>query len=1397
MASDLRRWLSQVANSVRSTRPTQPCWAPTKLALEPLEPRLALATFTATSFLDLGFTSVDLSTGAINDGGANDGQVTLRSALFAANQSVGVQDTIVLPNLGGLYRISIAGAGEDSGLTGDFDILDDVIITGATGSATVAGLQLDRVFDIAPGVSATLNNIWIGTGLADRGGGILVRSNGHLTYSGLVADTEAVDPDLARGGGFFLEAGATFDVPAGGAANFVRAIARTTAAGGMALGGAIYITDGAFGGFAGSLTVASSQATSAGDGAFAYGGGLYVAGGTLTSVSNLTINSNSVELTATGDGGVAAGGAIYLASTAAHSITGATILSNVVNSTDTTNTASMAYGGGIYSAGDLTLENVTIANNLIDIHGGVSGAAGYGAGVASFGDLTIRSSQFIGNQVVAGDSNVAEGAGAYGGGVFAFGAAVIERSTITGNQARNLSANSTAALGAFGGGIYASDALTLVNSTLSGNVASAMVSPGFSSGGGMFVEAGALAIRNSTIVNNRAESASSVASGGGIEITASGASRQISSSLIAANTVTGVTSVGPNILGAATSLGFNVIGSVAGATITPLGTDTFGAADVLATLGVAALANNGGPVFTHALLPTATLLLDQGTDNGLATDARGTGFARVIGAAADVGAFEAGIFVASAVTDEEVQTSGLAVTLQPNFTHFKVTNVLNGAVFLNDGVTAVASGSFVTAAQVTAGLRFTPAVDFFGAASFDLEGATTNNDGGLTGEAGAAVITVNPVADTPTVTNATTSEGVQTASGLVISRNVNDTAEVTHFKITNILNGTLFLNDGVTQIVAGTFVSFAQANAGLRFTPTPGFVGAGSFDIQASLSNSDTGLGGSVITATITVTGVAGTPTVTNASTLEDVQTTSGLVLTATTGGTLFYKITAIASGTLFLNDGVTAVASGAFITAAQGATGLRFTPSSNVFGTGSFEAQASTSADDSGLASSVVTATITIAAVADTPSVSSATTNENVQTTIGLVISRSAADGAEVTHFKITNIQNGTLFSNDGVTPIVAGSFITFAQANAGLRFTPAAGLSSPSSAFRFDVQASLSDDDTGLGGATATATITVVPDFVPVRYFAVSADGGSNGSGPHVVVYDASTRAIAGSFFAFDPGFRGGVRVAVGDVNGDSVDDIIVGQGKGGGQVRVIDGTKLGLIDSDGQIADAAILVSIAPFGTSFKAGVYVAAGDFNRDGQFDIVVGAGAGRPGRVRVFDGETFARLADLKPFGSSFTGGVTVAAGDINGDGVADIIVGRSLGNSRIKTYSGDGFGGLGSFNAFKTSFTSGVFVSTGDVNGDGQTDIIVGAGAGSKPIVRIFDGASRARLASLQAFSASFRGGVRVAAVNADSDVADEILLAPGPGSQPRARLVNLDASLVDQVMSLDGKWRGGLFGG
>ena len=104
------------------------------------------------------------------------------------------------------------------------------------------------------------------------------------------------------------------------------------------------------------------------------------------------------------------------------------------------------------------------------------------------------------------------------------------------------------------------------------------------------------------------------------------------------------------------------------------------------------------------------------------------------------------------------------------------------------------------------------------------------------------------------VTNATTGEDVHTTSGLVITPNAADVTTVTSFQITNIAGGSLFLNDGVTPVTNGEFISVAQGAAGLKFTPTTGSLATGSFTAEESTTGDTSGLiPASAATATIAV----------------------------------------------------------------------------------------------------------------------------------------------------------------------------------------------------------------------------------------------------------------------------------------------------------------------------------------------------------------------------------------------------------------------------------------------------------------------------------------------------------------------------------------------------------------
>ncbi|HEX7948274.1 MAG TPA: VCBS repeat-containing protein, partial [Phenylobacterium sp.] len=143
-----------------------------------------------------------------------------------------------------------------------------------------------------------------------------------------------------------------------------------------------------------------------------------------------------------------------------------------------------------------------------------------------------------------------------------------------------------------------------------------------------------------------------------------------------------------------------------------------------------------------------------------------------------------------------------------------------------------------------------------------------------------------------------------------------------------------------------------------------------------------------------------------------------------------------------------------------------------------------------------------------------------------------------------------------------------------------------------------------------------------------------------------------------------------------------------------------------------------AVTPY-PGYAGGVRVAVGDVNGDGVADLVTGTSSGGP-VIKVFDGKTGAEVRAFNAFAPSFTGGVRVAVGDLNGDGAADIVVGAGEG-SAVRVFDGLTLDTLHSFNAFDAGFTGGVSVAVGQ-DDDGRAALIVGAGAGGAPVVNIYD---------------------------------------------------------------------------
>jgi hypothetical protein len=416
-----------------------------RLRLECLEDRSVPATFTVSTTLDV-----------INP---TDGKLSLREAISKANANPGA-DTIVLP--AGVYKITLAGAGEDANATGDFDITDAVTIAGAGAGLTVVdGQQLDRVFDIsgdAPSsMKVVLQGLTVRNGdVTGHGGGIQVGNEFSSGRTDLVVRDCIVSGNRATqtGGGISNVA-----LTGSGDVTLVGTTVSRNVAGEE--GGGI---DAAGTGGPGSLlTITSSTVRQNLSGRF--GGGIRA---TTVNLTSSTVSGNSAGN----------GGAGVFAPTV-----------KVTNSTINGNSTTGGGGAGI-EAGTLTLTNSTVSGNS-------NGDDAVGGGIqASTATLT--------NSTVSGNST-----GANGGGIDA-GTITLTNCTVSGNTSRDFGgggidastatltnctvSGNSAGLG-IGGGIEASTA-TLVNCTIAENLAN-------NDAGGLFqVPGGTFTLRNTIVALN-------------------------------------------------------------------------------------------------------------------------------------------------------------------------------------------------------------------------------------------------------------------------------------------------------------------------------------------------------------------------------------------------------------------------------------------------------------------------------------------------------------------------------------------------------------------------------------------------------------------------------------------------------------------------------------------------------------------------------------------------------------------------------------------------------------------------------------------------------------------------------------------------------------------------------
>jgi hypothetical protein len=200
----------------------------------------------------------------------------------------------------------------------------------------------------------------------------------------------------------------------------------------------------------------------------------------------------------------------------------------------------------------------------------------------------------------------------------------------------------------------------------------------------------------------------------------------------------------------------------------------------------------------------------------------------------------------------------------------------------------------------------------------------------------------------------------------------------------------------------------------------------------------------------------------------------------------------------------------------------------------------------------------------------------------------------------------------------------------------------------------------------------------------------------------------------------------------------------------------------------SDAKVQINFFAYDPSFSGGVDVALGDLDGDGHLEVITGAGPGGGPHVRVFSdhGVPIDKWAFFA-YAGGFSGGVNVGVADIDGDENKEILTAPASGGPplvRVWDIQGDKPVQVGQFLAYGSNFTGGVDVDGAYVDATKKEGIVTGAGPGGGPHVRTFT-ATFAPHGSWFAYDPAYFGGVSVAAFDEDLNPGSEIVTAAQTG--------------------------------
>jgi hypothetical protein len=233
--------------------------------------------------------------------------------------------------------------------------------------------------------------------------------------------------------------------------------------------------------------------------------------------------------------------------------------------------------------------------------------------------------------------------------------------------------------------------------------------------------------------------------------------------------------------------------------------------------------------------------------------------------------------------------------------------------------------------------------------------------------------------------------------------------------------------------------------------------------------------------------------------------------------------------------------------------------------------------------------------------------------------------------------------------------------------------------------------------------------------------------GVAPFIKIYSVLTGALIESFLAQNSAYNYGLQVAVGDVTGSGLQDIIAAPLVGAATVSIFMNSGSSTTPFSGYSATTPSITAFSNI-SGYEGGVGgLAVGNVtanpatagNSAGAGDIIVGSGVGTPAIAQVFNYST--KEASSTPvltitptFSASDLGGISLAVADVNGDGVPDVVMGAgSGGGGLIDVWSGKTKTITSQFTAF-TASSAPVHVAIAKISA-GVNDIVAAQGIGTQ----------------------------------------------------------------------------------